>query len=775
MYTFCINKVVYSKGGFFIFKGSINGEVYHASGNIPEFINLKNIKGLTIKIKGNIKNTKYGKTIYFKEYQLDNEDLASYFLFFGVPGIGPKTANKIILKFGHKNLQSILENNIEVLKEVDGISDKKIRVISECFKEYKNLQELKSFLVDIPNYILMRIYNKFREQGNVVEYIRENPYRLVYVNKLQFRTIDDIAIKLNFNVPTERIRFASIYILLEHVKKTGSTCMPVVKLVEKVHRLLEGRVSEDEIASITYHYKLEDIEYMDDYIGLLSYYRMEDYIWDFFSFKDLSQLDNVSSSLIERKIKEFESVNNINLSDEQKEAIFKAFERRLFILTGYAGTGKTTVTKVIADILKETYGSENIIGCAMSGIASKRLSDLAKIEAKTIHSLLGYNGYTFKYDRDNRLPYQVVIVDECGMISVELFYYLINALPKHCVLILIGDNAQLPPIGGGNIFHDIVASEKLPIHRLTKVFRQSEDSVVNIFASQIRKKTIPINYNTNNKYIDWFFYDLIDTNDMIKESEEIKKEESSKALNFLKMIINRAYESGKIQDKIYDLQVLSPMKEGVMGVHNLNDVIQEIVNPISQKSFNDYKSVRVNGKTRYFCVGDKVVHLENKDMPISYVDNERKQDFEEDVYMEKVFNGTLGVVVKIIHTLNMVKVKTTDGRFVYYRESDLFNIVDLAYCLTVHKAQGSEFKNVLIPIISSYKTMLTNQWLYTAITRGKKKVVIFGNKKYFEYGCLNDGNFEKNTWLNLKFETVGKGYFIEEDYLDIRKKDALYG
>ncbi len=435
---------------------------------------------------------------------------------------------------------------------------------------------------------------------------------------------------------------------------------------------------------------------------------------------------------IENHIAEYESLNNIKLSDKQKEAVNKALNHNVFALTGYAGTGKSTISKIFLTLLNQIFEGE-IVGCAMSGIAARRLSQLTGFPAYTIHSLLKYDGENFEHGKFNKLSYKVIVLDEAAMVNSFLFYHLIAAMENDTLFIMIGDDAQLPPIGPGNIFSDLVKHNIVPTVKLDFVFRQTQDSVINYFASFIRKGEIPENYNS--KYKDWLFQskDLSDFNCNRNENNFL----------ILKDIldISRFYLNKGLNRNLNDFQVLAPQKKGILGVENLNVELQKMFNNNISDSENFIKI-----KEKVYCIGDKVVHLKNTDMDILLDEND------EDAFItERIFNGTLGTIIDIDKKYRRLKVKLITELTVSYNFDDLLELLDLAYALTVHKAQGSEFQYVIMPLTKSNAIMLDNQWLYTAVTRAKKGLVICGESKAFEYACKNISKKFRNTWIDFLY------------------------
>lgn len=373
----------------------------------------------------------------------------------------------------------------------------------------------------------------------------------------------------------------------------------------------------------------------------------------------------------------------------------------------------------------------------MSGIAARRLEDVTGFPSFTIHSLLGFDGTDFIYNKFNKLDYSVIIVDEAGMVNSELFYSLITATPDNAIFIMVGDDAQLPPIGSGNVFSDIIKNNIVPFVKLEEVFRQSEDSVVNIFANIIRHGEIPRGYEKTHS--DWYFK-TINIEDYyenkmeygVSYARDLRKENNVLILKKLLGIV-ASYKRKGIGNILTDVQVLAPMRKGVLGTENLNIELQKILNP-GEKISAENKLER-NGKQ--FMVGDKVVHLINKDKNVYSPDLEEFELVMDNSKIERIFNGTIGIIKYIDKERQKVFVYTLTDVIVEYDIVELNDILDLAYALTVHKAQGSEYERVIMPLTKTHYIMLDNQWMYTAVTRAKRGLVLVGEEQAFESACTN--------------------------------------
>jgi exodeoxyribonuclease V alpha subunit len=406
---------------------------------------------------------------------------------------------------------------------------------------------------------------------------------------------------------------------------------------------------------------------------------------------------------LQELIPKIEQKLSILLADNQKEAIIKALSKRLMVITGGPGTGKTTLVKALLKLLE--LKKLNIKLCAPTGRAAKRLSETTGLEASTIHRLLEINslGGGFKYNEDNRLICDYLIVDESSMIDVSLFYALIKALPDHIGLLLVGDVDQLPSVGAGQVLKDIINSNIITTVRLNQIFRQSENSAIIANAHKVNKGILPdLNFRKDNS--DFYFIEAEPGDDIINKIITITRDRIPKKFNL---------------NPINDIQLLCPMQRGGIGARSLNTELQKVLNPNYEKGITKFGQI--------FAVGDKVMQTENN-------------------YDKDTYNGDIGVLSAINQEEQEVTIDFY-GNKVVYDYDDLDQII-LAYAITIHKSQGSEYPAVIIPITMQSYMMLRRNLVYTAITRGKKLVVIIGEKKAFAM-AVKDGK-SSNRYSRLK-------------------------
>jgi exodeoxyribonuclease V alpha subunit len=749
--TATIKSIIFNKENFFILntdKGKAKGYILDNDGG--------NIVGIQYKFKGEWVADKFGRIFKFDSAEMKSEQM--FFFLAKVIKLGDRLALNIVDTF--PDVEYIIENKPEELLKIHGIAKKRLKKILEGWDKYRHLRELSKFLgeYDVSANLVIKIYNKFGETA--VNLIKQNPYNLTQIKGIGFVKADEIALKIGIEKDSPfRIIACAEHILTEEANNSGHCYLELQDLAGKVRELLNIGGLIETVIMTSDNFVIKE----DGLIGFKKLYNDELKIYEYLQSNRYEICQIIEDEKIFDFIKTFEEKNKIKLSHQQKEAIFKACHYKIMTLTGYAGTGKSSTTKAIMELLSTVYTKNKIVGCALSGIASRRLSQVSGFKAFTIHSLLEFTKTGFNKNSSNPLDYSVVVVDECGMINASLFASLIDALPPHARLLLIGDDAQLPPIGAGNVFADIIHKNLTQTIRLNKIFRQSDESVINLFAQQIRNKIVPENYQR--RYDDWFFVDCSLLN-YYKIKNSCKTDNDKKALReqinneILSKIIRIVdYNKSRIEDKLLDLQILVPQRKGLLGYDILNNYIQKILNDPDKKSDTE-KVERVN---RFFCVDDKIIHTENKDMKClsNYEEYEKTNVIDpENCYTMRIFNGTLGLIKKIDFNNEAIIAEMVTGDIVVYDFIEAKDIFDLAYVLTVHKAQGSEFKNVIIPLSLSNYIMLQNQWLYTAITRAKSKCVLIGEQYAFETACKKDDNKTRNTWLKfiaddkLKLEAV---------------------
>ncbi len=686
--------------------------------------------GENLSLEGEfVQNKKFGYQFAFSNYEIILPKTLvgiEKFLSSGlIKGVGKVTAKNIVEKFKEDTF-TVIEMARERLCEVKGVSAKKALEISAKFTELKSIQNSVMFLqnYNISVNMAMKIFEIYG--AKTVEIVKRNPYKLVEdVEGIGFATADKIAQNLGISSSREfRIRAGIVHTLQTSTEKNGNTFLPKGMLISSSAELLEldEQNCEDKFLQALDEL-VADKSIMDFWHGktevimLTKYYRYEYSI----AQKLCLLCNGVEDKKLDvsREIANFEMRNKIIFHEEQKKAIEQAVNSGVSIITGGPGTGKTTIVKCIIEILGQN--KEEVLLLAPTGRAAKRLSDSTGAEAKTIHRALEVtgdnpNGGRFLHNENNTLKVNAVIVDEVSMVDVMLLSSLLKALPRDARLVLVGDKDQLPSVGAGNVLGDLLKSQVFPVTMLTKIYRQSDESLIISNAHMINSGVMPI---IDNKSKDFFFEQKSDLNEIHQ--------------TIINMVTTRIPSFLNISSQ--QIQVLAPLKAGVCGIDNLNRTLQQILNPPSQR-----KAEIVVGST-IFREGDKVMQTSN-DYDLVW---ERKTKFTVE-QGEGVFNGDIGKIEMIDFQTGETVVMFEDGRRCVYARTDVGEL-SLAYAITIHKSQGSEFDVVVIPIIAGTSLILTRNLIYTAVTRAKKMVVLVGEKKNLRRMVSNSYTVKRFTLL----------------------------
>lgn len=701
--------------------------------------------GQTLRLVGSIVNSKYGEQFSFESaeiiYPSTISGIKKYLSSGLIKGIGPVTAGLIVDKFKEDTL-TIIEFNPEKLAEIRGISKKKAEQISDAFNQIKKMQNSVMFLQEynISVNMSMKIYNMYGDK--TIDYVKDNPYRLVEdVDGIGFLSADNIAKSMGIaSNSLFRIRAGIIYSLIDSTEKTGNTYIFKDVLLKQVSELLglSLEVNKEKFLEVLdnmgYDKSISMFRSKDGFevVMLTKYYFVESAVAQKLALLNITARS--SNTEYSGAIKSFEQINKILFDEQQKNAINNSLKSGVSVITGGPGTGKTTIIKCVLNILEQE--GNKVMLLAPTGRASKRLSESTGREAKTIHRGLEINfrggSHTFVYNEQNPLNVNAVIVDEVSMVDVMLMNSLLKALPTDCKLILVGDKDQLPSVGAGNVLGDILASKIIKVSYLTKIFRQDEKSLIVSNAHLINNGEMPVIDNSSKD----FFFESHD--DPIDIKDAIVNLVTKRLPNFVKT------EATKIQ-------VLAPLKAGASGIQNLNLCLQEKINAQSSSKYE----IMV-GKTT-FRVGDKVMQTTNNydlmwKRKVGIMTEEGSG----------VFNGDIGYITRIYPGTNETEVTFEDGRECIYQRTDLQEL-SLAYAITIHKSQGSEFDIVVIPVIAGPPLILNRNLIYTAITRAKKMVVLVGSKKNLKRMISNSNTIERLTML--------KDFLIDSN----KKLMLLYG
>ena len=733
------------------------GTRFTAVGHVPDLLNQAGLEGTEFQFYGYWTVTKYGRQFAFSGCQLVGSELL-FFLSRIVKGLGKKLALQLMERYGEEELIRILDHEPEELLKVKGIKQKRLALITRSWHKHRNLKALSEYLTGhggkITPSLLIRIYNHFGDRA--LETVKRNPYSLTEVRGIGFKTADRIALGLGIRPESpERIRAAASHVLVEAAETEGHSYLPEETFIQAVKEVLssdEKVPGESLIRGVLKPMILDGTLVQDDNgkTGLSAYRYMEDWLRDFSVARSKAcRRPVIPVDVVKEFLDHYEDVTGIEFAPEQQEIVLRvATEPRLiFGLAGYAGTGKTTICRAMLDLLSRHYADrDDIVCCAFTGMASARLGKATGYNAVTIHSLLKYKGEgKFEHGPENPLPHKVVVLDEASMVSLPLFYRLAKALKPEALLLLVGDPAQLPPIGAGNIFGDMLAAGLISAVHLTRIFRQSEGSVLTLFANEIRQGRVPKGVEAPG-WSDFSFEKIERHNiyalkkDRTERELKLLREENNQAI--LDRILGLAREyKGRLNHPVWDFQVLTPMRVGQLGTEILNTNLQDILN---------HKSGDVTRAGITIRRGDKVVHLQNRDMQVMtwarFIKQGKRFESEE---FRRIFNGYVGLISEIDPETEQFYVVYPERIVVAYCFDHLGDIVELAYALTVHKAQGSQYRIVVIPLTNSHFIMLNNKWFYTAITRAEEKVYLIGQKYALRRACTNMEGVKRQTWLGL--------------------------
>ncbi len=732
------------------------GGLFTAIGHVPELLNNAGLEGSEFQFFGMWTMTRYGRQFAFSRCKLMGSELL-FFLSRVVKGLGERLASELIERFGEEELCRILDERPKELLKVKGIKEKRLSLILRSWHKHRSLRALAEYLgghASITPNLLIRIYNHFGDAS--LEIVKKNPYSLTEVRGIGFKTADKIALAIGVKQDSPfRVRAAVTHVLVEAAESDGNCFLAEGPFVDAVQEVLS---SDDNVPGRALIMGVLEPMRLDGTlvigpageIGLSAYKYMEDWLREFFSSRaEPGKRPLISAGDIQDFLERYEDAIGIELAHEQREIVrlVAGEPRMVFGLAGYAGTGKTTVCRAILELLSDRYAvRDEIICCAFTGMAASRLRKTTGYEAMTIHALLKYKGENqFEYGPDKPLPYKVVLLDEASMVSLPLFYRLARALKPSTLFILVGDPAQLPPIGAGNVFADALSCGLIPSVHLTRIYRQGAGSVLTLFANEIRQGKVP--EGVEDSCWQDFVFERLEKHNIyaLKKGStprELKRlrEENNQAILDRILELAREYKQ-TLTHPIWDFQVLTPMRVGQLGTEIFNRELQKILNDDPGKK----------GITRagiHIMEGDKVVHLRNRDMPVmgwqSFV--MQGKEFLSDGF-RRIFNGNVGLVVKIDNEAQQFHVVYPERVVVAYDFDHLGDIVELAYALTVHKAQGSQYKIVVIPLTNSHFIMLNNKWFYTAITRAEERVYLIGQRYALNRACTNVQGVTRNTWL----------------------------
>jgi exodeoxyribonuclease V alpha subunit len=656
-----------------------------------------------------------------------------------IKGIGPVLAGKIVESFGDDTFR-IIEEEPERLEEVKGISMQKAQQIAEIFYEQRSMRQAILFLQEYQISLTygLKIYDFYKEKTYQV--VRENPYRLAEdIYGIGFKLADEIAKKIGIeeNHP-HRIMSAITYVLNQGTLD-GHVYLDKSMLVERTQELLGISIEQidREIMELQLKQQIKVQQEEDtSRIYLIHYYSMEEACAHKICqclTHEIQQIDKV-----EKRIASIEMRNDVSLDAVQKEAVLDSAKYPFFVLTGGPGTGKTTTINTLIQMFEEE--DLVIFLAAPTGRAAKRMTETTGHEARTIHRLLEINftsddqRQSFERNEDYPLECDVLIVDEISMLDITLFYHLLKAVPLGCRLILVGDKDQLPSVGPGNVLRDLIHVQHfVPTVTLQKIYRQAEKSAIVLNAHKIHQGNM-IDYKNKD---DFFFIQR-------KQSQQILKEIISLVKSRLPKFTGIDYQEG--------IQVLTPMRKGMLGVEQLNIELQKALNPSSNK-----RAEKTFRQTT-FREGDKVMQIRNNYNINWSIKSQFGIVIDEGV---GVFNGDLGTIKQINHYSESLIVVFDDLKEVTYEFTQLDEL-ELAYSITIHKSQGSEYPVVIIPLFKGPSMLLSRNLLYTAVTRAKKLVVLVGDVEILKHMIDNNREIHRNSTLFVRIEEAAHLLDVKE-------------
>lgn len=669
-------------------------------------------EGMYLKLRGEyVDHPTYGVQMKVESFEEQApEDIQSIERYLGsgaIKGIGAALAARIVRRFKEDTFR-IIEEEPERLAEIKGISERKAMEISSQVEEKRELRQAMIFLqkYGISINLAVKIYHKYGTE--IYSILQENPYRLADdIQGVGFKIADEIASRVGIRTDSDfRIR-SGIQYALQQASGEGHTYLPKEELTKRTARLLE--IEPEYIEKHYMDLAMERKIILKETNGIVKIFASSYYLMEANTAAMLAELDiryDVPVREMEDRIRRIEDSSGMELDELQKRAVQEAVQNGLFVLTGGPGTGKTTTINTIIRYF-ELEGMD-IYLAAPTGRAAKRMSETSGYEAKTIHRMLELNGGVeetagFERNESNPLEADVVIVDEMSMVDISLMHSLLKAIVPGTRLILVGDANQLPSVGPGSVLRDIIESGKYQVVRLNKIFRQASQSDIVVNAHKINEGKEVI---LDNKSRDFFFLKRYDADVIISVVIQLIKQKLPKY----------------VDAKPFDIQVLTPMRKGLLGVERLNHILQQYLNP------KDAKKAEHEVGDRIFREGDKVMQIKNN----YQLEWEVRSKY--GLAIDKglgVFNGDMGIVRQINDFAQTVTVEFEEGKMVEYAYKGLDEL-ELAYAITIHKSQGSEYPAVVIPLLNGPKMLMNRNLLYTAVTRARKCVTLVGDETVFE-------------------------------------------
>ena len=687
-------------------------------------------EGELLKLTGEyVNHSLYGLQLSVSESEVcELEDLMSIERYLGsgaIRGVGAALAGRIVRKFKEDTFR-IIEEEPERLAEVKGISERKAREIAEQVEEKKDMRQAMIYLqkYGISTTLAAKIYQYY---GNgIYRVLEENPYQMAdHISGVGFRTADEIAKRIGIHTDSDyRIRSGIFYTLLQGVN-AGHIFLDEELLARRAGQLLE--VDLEHIEKYLMDLSMERKVILKEADGVKRVYPSNYYYMEMNTAKMLHDLNvtyDVSETGVLHRLAQIEENMDLPLDEKQREAVVEAVRHGVLVLTGGPGTGKTTTINAMIHYF-ESDGAD-ILLAAPTGRAAKRMTETTGYEAQTVHRLLEVSGNPedeeqkngFSRNRDNPLETDVIIVDEMSMVDLPLMHALLSAVCVGTRLILVGDRNQLPSVGPGSVLKDIIASKCFPVVKLTRIFRQAGESDIVVNAHKINRGEPVI---LDNKSRDFFF---------------LKRQDANTIISVVLTLIQKKLPN-YVNAEPYDIQVLTPMRKGLLGVERLNGILQEYLNPPSpskaEKEYGDKK----------FREGDKVMQIRNNYQIEWEVCTKYGMTVDKGL---GVFNGDMGIIREINTYAETMTVEFDEHRQVSYSFQTLDEL-ELAYAITIHKSQGSEYPAVVIPLLQGPRQLYNRNLIYTAVTRARKCVTLVGSEQVFADMIQNNNELNRNSSL----------------------------
>lgn len=721
-----VEKVVYrnAENGYTVVNISVEGDDVVCTGYFSDIA-----EGDQIIAEGSfVEHKQYGVQFTVASYEIKEPETSvamEKYLGSGIiKGVGPALSAKIVKKFGDETF-NIIEREPERLAEIKGITEKKAIEIGSQFEEKKEFRNAMIFLnqYGVSNALAMKIYKEYGIK--VMKIVRENPYRLADdIAGVGFKTADEIALRMGFSPESSMRMKAGISFALSMAASNGHTYLLYEDLYEESKRLLG--ISEAEFENDIYELTIDRKIVLKEVKGERRVYNNNLYYMELTVARKLLDLNAKSENnykVMEAKVKEVEAKTGIKLGDLQRKAVYEAVESGLVIITGGPGTGKTTTINAIIKLFE--MQNMEILLAAPTGRAAKRMTETTGMEAQTIHRLLELNGNPeeggsmhFERNELNPLEADVIIIDEMSMVDIYLMYSLLKAVTVGTRLILVGDVNQLPSVGPGKVLKDIIGSEKFNVVRLSEIFRQAAESDIITNAHKINAGQ---SIRLDNKSKDFFMLSM-------NSSLQIQRALVSLIAEKLPPYVDATK---------YDIQVLTPSRKGELGVENLNKILQQYINPPAPG-----KREKQWGEV-IFRENDKVMQIKNDYQMEWKIVTKKGLTIKEG---SGVFNGDCGIIREINEFAGTVTVEFDEGKIVEYTGATLEEL-ELAYAITIHKSQGSEYPAVIIPLLNAPRPLLNRNLLYTAVTRARKCVTIVGSENSVNEMIQNESEMKRNSGL----------------------------